>query len=78
MNENKLLRDVASLPIAAQKQAIDFISYLKFRYAQHTFKEKNVGLESIDQEPFVGMWKNRSDLEDSNVWLRDLRKKEWN
>lgn len=28
-------------------------------------------------EPFVGMWKNRTDLADSGEWVRQLRQSEW-
>ncbi len=28
-------------------------------------------------EPFVGMWKNRTDLADSGEWVRQLRRSEW-
>ncbi len=75
MNQKKLLQDVASLPPIAQKEAIDFIEFLKMRYGQHSAtNNENVSIES---EPFIGMWKNRSDMTDSNVWVRNLREKEW-
>jgi hypothetical protein len=28
-------------------------------------------------EPFVGMWKDREDMEDSSQWVRQLRQQEW-
>ncbi len=28
-------------------------------------------------EPFVGMWKDREDMEDSNQWVRQVRQQEW-
>lgn len=28
-------------------------------------------------EPFVGMWQDRQDLEDSGTWLRDVRQQHW-
>lgn len=28
-------------------------------------------------QPFVGMWKDRSDLADSSNWVRQLRRSEW-
>jgi hypothetical protein len=28
-------------------------------------------------EPFVGMWKDREDMEDSSQWVSQLRQQEW-
>ena len=32
---------------------------------------------NLEDEPFVGMWKDREDMEDSSQWVRQLRQKEW-
>ena len=31
----------------------------------------------LANQPFVGMWKDRSDLADSSNWVRQLRQSEW-
>ncbi len=77
MNQEKLLQDVASLPPIAQKEAIDFIAFLKTRYGQYSTKSSN-DVSAIESEPFIGMWKDRSDMTDSNAWVRNMREKEWN
>lgn len=77
MNQEKLLKDVATLPLVAQQEAVDFIAFLKIRYTQYTVQEKCNHLSSIEEEPFVGMWQNRSDIIDSNSWVRNFRKTEW-
>ncbi len=33
--------------------------------------------KSIGNEPFVGMWKDRDDLQDTSSWVRALREREW-
>jgi uncharacterized phage-associated protein len=76
MNQEKLLQDVASLPPIAQKEAIDFIAFLKTQYGQYSAKSSEKVL-AIKSEPFIGMWKNRSDMTDSNAWVRNMREKEW-
>jgi len=79
MFSEQLLYDVNSLPLTAQLQVLDFIEYLKYRYTQkteHAFRKKS-SLKSIEDEPFVGMWKDRSDMKDSSSWVRNLRKNEW-
>jgi len=77
MNQEKLLQDIISLPPIAQQELIDFIAFLKLRHSQ-SISEINVSnLPPIENEPFIGMWKNRSDMVDSTAWVRNLRQKEW-
>lgn len=32
---------------------------------------------NFEDEAFVGMWKNREDMEDSSQWVRQTRQQEW-
>ena len=32
----------------------------------------------LQNEPFVGMWQDREDMQDSAEWLKNLRNREWN
>lgn len=32
---------------------------------------------NLEDEPFVGMWKDREDMEDSSQWVRQTRQQEW-
>ena len=32
---------------------------------------------SLKDDPCIGMWKDREDLQDSSVWVRQMRKQEW-
>ncbi len=32
---------------------------------------------NLQDEPFVGMWKDREDMEDSSQWVRQVRQQEW-
>ena len=32
---------------------------------------------NLEDEPFVGMWKDREDMEDSSQWVRHIRQQEW-
>jgi AbrB family looped-hinge helix DNA binding protein len=32
---------------------------------------------SLEDEPFVGMWRDREDMEDSSEWVRASRQREW-
>jgi hypothetical protein len=32
---------------------------------------------NLEEEPFVGMWKEREDMKDSPQWVYQLRQQEW-
>ena len=72
----KILQDIDSLPPIAEKELADFVEFLKYRY------ERKLGYQeskqsSIKDEPFIGMWKDRTDIADSTEWVRNLRQREW-
>lgn len=76
MENSAIAREIASLPLDAQKQVIEFVAFLKTRHptVQPIKKEKT---KKLTNEPFIGMWKDRKDLKDSSAWVRDLRRSEW-
>lgn len=76
MENSSIIQDIASLPPEAQKQVIDFVAFLKTRYrpVPSAPKAKYVKLA---EEPFVGMWRDREDMQDSSKWVRQLRHREW-
>jgi hypothetical protein len=32
----------------------------------------------LQNEPFIGMWQDREDMQDSSEWIKNLRGREWN
>lgn len=76
MEATDLLRDIGLLPPEAQKQVSDFVAFLKLRYpvARGARKAKRTQLAD---EPFIGMWRERADMQDSSAWVRRLRESEW-
>jgi len=78
MNQTQLLQDFESLPQNAQQEIIDFVEFIKLRYGKSTSKiSLSVKvLHDWDNEAFVGMWKDRTDMLDSSVWVKNLRD-EW-
>jgi hypothetical protein len=40
-------------------------------------RQKTHKPNKLAKEPFVGMWRNRADMKDSNAWVRNLREREW-
>jgi hypothetical protein len=77
MEPANIVREIASLPPEAQKQVIDFIAFLKTRYPV-TQPVRKTRRTNLADEPFIGMWRDREDMQDSTAWLRSLRRREWN
>jgi hypothetical protein len=76
MTQQELLNEFLSLPAEAQRQVIDFIAFLRQRYA---VVEPASGSPDFDliNDSFIGMWSDRQDLADSTAWVRDVRENEW-
>jgi len=76
METVNIVREIAALPPEAQKQIIDFVAFLKARYptTQPVRKSRRTRLAN---EPFIGMWQNREDMQDSTAWVQSLRRHEW-
>jgi hypothetical protein len=75
MSRDKVWNDFAALPIEAQRQAADVIAFLRAQHAAR--KTRKTASKSIASEPFVGMWQDRPDMEDSSAWVRETREREW-
>ena len=76
MDAAKIAREMASLPPEAQKQILDLVVRLKARYhAAPT--SKRVKQVKLTKEPFIGMWRDRKDMQDSTAWVRKLRQCQW-
>ncbi|MCF2149555.1 DUF2281 domain-containing protein [Desmonostoc muscorum LEGE 12446] len=76
MTQQELLNEFLSLPAEAQRQVIDFIAFLRQRYAvvEPTSESPN---SDLINDKFIGMWsvgvarrRHRQDLADSTVWVR--------
>ena len=76
MNQEELWREIKSLPPQAQRELEDFVEFLRFRYKPSCPIDKSRKAKLTD-EPFVGMWLNRDDMEDSSKWVRAIRNREW-
>lgn len=76
MEAEKISREISNLPPEAQRQVKDFIAFLSVRYKKKSEKSLKK-IPSLSKESFVGIWKDREDMEDSDNWLRNKRKTEW-
>ena len=76
MIQNNIAREFAALPPEAKQQVVDFIEFLRTRYAAIT-NTKNEAKVDCSDEPFIGMWRDRDDMHDSSSWVRKTRNNEW-
>ena len=76
MEPEEIFNDFSNLPPEAQRQVVDFIAFLRTRY-KRTAQEKQTKPSNLVNEPFIGIWKDRKDMNNSSKWLRDVRKAEW-
>ncbi len=40
-------------------------------------ESKNINSSFSETEPFIGMWQDLEDMEDSSQWVSHLREQEW-
>ena len=69
LNRESIWRDLVALPPEAQKMVIDYIAYLRLYYTQVSTEK----LPDLRDEPFIGLWRDREDMMDSEAWVRAMR-----
>ncbi|MGB8645117.1 MAG: DUF2281 domain-containing protein [Anaerolineae bacterium] len=75
VKQDKLWREFTELSPELQQQVVDFIAFLRVRYAAQSSKAAK--RPSLNKELFVGIWRDRKDLADSTSWVRQVRANEW-
>ena len=68
-------RKLAVLPPEALKVVADFVGMISSQYAVLT-KPAPSPRASLRDDPFIGMWVDRSDMVDSIEYVRKLRREE--
>lgn len=76
MKRNEIWEDFASLPEEAQKEVADFIAFLRARYQKPSSRKRSVK-KNLTEEAFIGIWRDRPEMENSSQWVRNLRHREW-
>lgn len=76
MEQQNINNEISSLPPEAQRQVFDFIEFLKIRY-KRTQPVKRKNRNKIENDPFIGIWESRKDMNDSTQWVRSARESEW-
>jgi len=76
MNQEQIWQDLSALPPAARQQALDFIAFLRGRYAKSATAAKQTR-SNLREEPFIGIWRDNEAMIDSSAWVRKTRRHEW-
>ena len=75
MTNEEILREINSLPVEAQRQIEDFVTFLRERYKN--VQPSNDSTSDLESEAFVGMWRDREDLSDGSAWVCNIRETHW-
>ena len=76
MNQEDILNRFNALPPEGRQQVLDFIAALQAHYERFRLPEKKEA-EKLEEEGFLGIWKDRDDMRDSTAWVRDIRERQW-
>ena len=76
MTHEQILREIVALPFEGQRQVERFVAFLRQSYESNA---SVVQTSSSDwqTEGFLGMWRDRDDMQDSSAWVRQQRESEW-
>lgn len=68
-----ILETLKGLPLEKQQEVLEFAELL--------VQGVQAGLAATqtdwENDPFVGMWKDREEMQDSVAWVRQLRQQQW-
>lgn len=76
MEYQDIWQQFTTLPPDAQALVADFITFLKQRHNQSQSIEQPKQRD-LRADPFIGLWQNREDMQDSTQWVRNTRSSEW-
>ncbi len=75
VEKDRVWSEFSTLLLDAQYQVIEFMTFLHTRYAPE--ESAKLKTPNLRDEPFVGLWKDRKEMQDSTVYVRKLRQQEW-
>lgn len=76
MTSEEMLREILSLPPEGRRMVESLVASLRERYARSEPVRQSPDSD-LQDEPFIGMWRDRGDMRDSSAWVRGMRQSEW-
>jgi hypothetical protein len=74
MTNEEILREIGSLPPEGKRPVESFLAFLRQRYARPVAPS---AMAPLQDENFIGMWRDRVEMADSTTWVRGIRESEW-
>lgn len=75
MSSSTIEEKLRKLPPDAQEQVKDYIEFISLKHSKKT-PDKSSAIK-LSSSTFFGIWKDRSDMNDSTDWVKNLRKAQW-
>lgn len=76
MTHEQIFQEIVSLPLEGQQQVERFVTFLRQTYGS-TPRVAQPPSSDWQAEEFLGMWRDRDDMQDSSAWVRQQRESEW-
>ena len=76
MDQQEVWRDFLALSDEDQRWIARLIAALH-NGTRRSKSDDPETLGDLADEPFIGMWRDRADMEDSGAWVRAMREREW-
>lgn len=76
----QLKKDIDALPEDDRQLVSQFVAMLKKRHdhgSDNSESPRQIQALDLDNEPFVGMWRDRPEMQDSAAWLKQVRQHHW-
>lgn len=73
---NSTILDLSNLPEQARQELTDFYQFLKKKYRLAKVEQQataDTSSQALTGVGFIGMWKDRSDMNDAAGWVREQR-----
>lgn len=76
MNSESLIEKIESLSKNDKRKVFDFIEFLNSRKKRAKISQQKK-ITELENEQFVGIWENRTDMQDSTRWVKKIRQTDW-
>ncbi|HIJ97198.1 MAG TPA: DUF2281 domain-containing protein [Desulfuromonadales bacterium] len=77
---NAAILDLSDLPEQVRQEVTDFYQFLKNKYHIHTTrrrKKSDMPVQALSDNSFVGIWKDRPEMDDAAGRVREQREAAW-
>ncbi len=77
MQAREALHKINALPPDAQAIIFDLLETLEKRFGKAPKTPLGLQMKGLRSDPFIGMWRDREEMEDAANYVHQLRRNEW-